>query len=203
MATHTWVDLDIPEAQELADLTGIEADLHRAQDFAEMLNDEITSEKPNWNLVEPLSIAITVAYSRAFVTGVRTRLTEADLQILTPSQRAAHDRLRTYRDKHISHSVNAFEQNQPRAQYCVERVQTEGITSIGCSHGRVVSLSTEDIESVGELTDVFLKHVDNRLSAEKSKLLTLVRGLPLDKVFAGGQKAFQVDQHTPIERRRK
>jgi hypothetical protein len=203
MATHTWVDLDIPEAQELADLTGIDADLHRAKDLAQMLMAEMTSAKPNWKFAEPLSMAITVAYSRAFMTGVRARLTEADLSVLTPTQRIAHDRLRAYRDKHVAHSVNAFEENQPRAQYCVERVQTEGITSIGCSHARVVSLSTDDIESVSELADVLLKHVAARIAVEKTKLLSLVRSMPLDKVLAGGQKAFQVDRDTRLDRSRR
>ena len=142
MATYRFVDLHIPEAKLLADLTGIRADLTNARDYVLAIKKLMESEKPDWRLVEPLSIAVAVAYSRAFTTGVRTRLDDADLAALTPKQRDAQHRLRAYRDKHVAHSVNAFEHNQPRAHYWAERVEAEGIVAVGCSHGRVSSLST-------------------------------------------------------------
>ncbi|MBK5282114.1 MAG: hypothetical protein JJE16_08510, partial [Nitrospiraceae bacterium] len=62
MATHTWVDLQIPEATQLADLSGILWDLQRAREFAQMLASEFAAAKTDWRLVEPLSIAATVMY---------------------------------------------------------------------------------------------------------------------------------------------
>ena len=148
MATYRFVDLHIPGAKLLADLTGIRADLINARDYALALKKLMVTEKPDWSLVEPLSIAVAVAYSRAFTTGVRTKLHDTDLAALTLGQREAHDHFRAYRDKHVAHSVNAFEHNQPRAHYWDERVDAEGIVAVGCSHGRVASLSTRDIENV-------------------------------------------------------
>ena len=130
MATHTWVDLHIQEAARLADLSGILWDLQRAREFAQMLAAEFAAIETNWRLVEPLSIAATVMYSRAFSGGVRHRLDENDLAVLTSAQRVAHDHLRAYRDKHVAHSVNVYEENIARANYCEERVKEEGITSI-------------------------------------------------------------------------
>ena len=98
MATHTWADLYIPEAATLADFSGISWDLRCAREFAELLAGEFSAEKPNWRLVEPLSIAVAVMYSRPFACGVRRRLGETDLAIFTPDQRVAHDYLRAYRD---------------------------------------------------------------------------------------------------------
>ena len=66
MANHTWVDLQIPEAAKLADLSGILWDLEHAREFAELLTQEFSSPKTNWGLVEPLSIAAVVMYSRPF-----------------------------------------------------------------------------------------------------------------------------------------
>jgi len=130
MTTHTWADLNIPEATIFADLYGVSVDLGSAKDMAQLLKDALDSGRPNWEIVEPYSIAIAVRYSRSFVTGVRTRLGEEDLTIFSPEQRNAHERLRAYRDKHVAHSVNEFEENLPRANYCEERVREEGITSI-------------------------------------------------------------------------
>ena len=188
----------------LADLGGITWDLRCAREFAEMLTAEFVAEKTTWRLVEPLSIAITVMYSRPFVTGVRRRLGASDLAILTSEQRVAHDHIRAYRDKHVAHSVNAFEENQPRANYCMERVKEEGITSISYGGGRVTGLSGTDLNDVIELTNVFQAHVDAQIAREQERLLAIVRKMPLEEVLAGGQKAFVVDSRTKVnERRRK
>lgn len=203
MSTYTWVDLNIPEAALLADLNGVSVDLGSAKDMAQLLRDALDSGRPKWEIVEPYSIAIAVRYSRPFVTGVRTRLGEQDLKIFSLAQRDAHERLRAYRDKHIAHSVNEFEENLPRANYCEERVREEGITSIGCSHSRVAGLSPRELDSVVELSTLMLKHVESRMAQEKTRLLSIVREMSLDAVLAGGQKGFTVDAKTPIDKRRK
>lgn len=202
MATHTWVDLRIAEAARLADLSGISWDLRSAREFAEILTAEFLAVKPNWAFVEPLSIAIAVMYSRPFMKGARRWLGNKDLAILTPDQRAAHDHLRFYRDKHVAHSVNGFEENIPRAQYCVERVKDEGITAIGHGGGRVTGLSGAELNAVIELTTVLQAYVDTAIVKERQRLLKLVRKMPLEEVLAGGQKAFVTDAAKISERRK-
>jgi hypothetical protein len=157
MATHSWVDLQIPEAERLA---------------------------------EPLSIAAVVMYSRPFMGGVRLRLGENDLKGLTTEQRAAHEHLRAYRDKHVAHSVNVFEENVPRANYCVERVREEGITGISYGSGRIVSLSGADLNALIDLATALEAHVRALITTEQERLLPIVRGMSLEAVLAGGQKAF-------------
>lgn len=203
MATHTWVDLHITEAARLADLSGILCDLRQAREFAKLLASEFGADKPNWQLVEPLSIAAAVMYSRPFMRGVRHRLGEDDLRMLTAEQREAHDHLRTYRDKHIAHSVNPLEENIPRANYCVERVNEEGITGISFGGGRVVGLSGSDVAAIIELTTLLEAHIDTQISAEQARLLPIVRSLPLEQVLAEGQKAFDVDARATVAKSRK
>ena len=198
MATHTWVDLRIPEAKRLADLAGIHQDLYRAREFAQMLLAEYSSSKPNWSLAEPLSIAVVVTYSRCFLSWTRHCLNESDLGTLTDDQRATHEYLRAYRSRHVAHSDSGLEENIARANYCLERVQNEGITSISYGSGRVVSLSGNDLTNVIELTGVLKGHVDSQIREEESRLLPLVRGMPLEEVLAGGQKSFEVDPRTEL-----
>jgi len=202
MATYTWVDLRIPEATRLADLHGIATDLQRAQEFARLFLAQFNTEPSNWQLVEPLSIAIAFAYARAFSGGVRHHLTEEDLASLTEAQRATHQFLRDYRDKHIAHSVNEFEENIARANYCQERVATEGFTSIGYGGGRLVSLSGNEIQAVIEITAALEIHVRNQIKAEEERLLPIVRAMPLEVVLAGGQKAFQPTLSNVAKRRK-
>jgi hypothetical protein len=191
MAIYTWVDLRIPEAALVADLHGIAMDLQRAQEFARLLLAHFTSETTNWQLVEPLSIATAVTYARAFSGGVRHHLTEEDLKVLSDAQRESHQFLRDYRDKHIAHSVNEFEENIARANYCQERVQSEGITSIGYGGGRLVSLSGKEVQAVIEITTALEIHVRSQIKAEEERLLPIVRAMPLEEVLAGGQKVFR------------
>lgn len=188
MATNTFVEIDLPEARDLADLTGIQMDLMAARDFALMLKKVFESERPKWDLVDPLSTAILVRYSRPFVTGVRARLGEDALQKLSGPQREKHRRLRAFRDKHIAHSVNAFEENQPVARYWIERVKEEGITSVECNHTRVVGLSSADVEVVIELTTAMLSHVDSCLEQEKAKVFEIVKKMPVDEILSKGSK---------------
>lgn len=198
MATQTFANLYIPEAATLADLSGISWDLRCTREFAELLVDEFSAEKPNFKVVESLSIAITVTYSRSFASGVRSRLENADLAILSTEQRAAHDYLRAYRDKHVAHSVNAFEENRPRVSYCLERVKEEGITGITCGGRRIVGLSSVDLENVIKLTTILQAYVDAKITKEQERLLVIVRNMPLEEVLAGGQKGFVVDTRTAI-----
>lgn len=201
MATYTWVDLRIPEAALVADLHGIATDLQRAQEFAKLLIAQFTNETTNWQLVEPLSIAIAITYARAFSGGVRHHLGEDDLKVLTTEQRESHEFLRAYRDKHIAHSVNEFEENIARGNYCKERVETEGITSIGYGGGRLISLSGKEAQAVIEITTALKVHIRNQIEEEEARLLPIVRAMPLKEVLAGGQRAFKPELCRVAKRR--
>lgn len=203
MANHTWVDLQIPEAKRLADLGGILFDLQRAREFATLLGQELLSSTTNRQLIEPLSVAAVMMYCRPFSGGVRLRLVEDDLEGLTPQQRESHEYLCAYRDKHVAHSVNVFEENIPRANYCVERVREEGITGIAYGSGRIVGLSGSEADAIIELATVLEKHVKTLINAEQQRLLPIVRSMPLEKVLAGGKKVFVAESRDVIVRRTK
>lgn len=149
MATNKFVEIEINEAEHLADLTGIVHDFERTKHFAEQLKEMI--EGGNHSVHEPMTIAILVRYSRPFVSGVRYRLNETDLGEFSPDQRAAHDRFILWRNKHIAHSVNVFEENQPVARYWAERFDDEGFTSVECNSSELVGMSLRDVEMVIEL----------------------------------------------------
>ncbi len=201
MATHTWVDLHMPEADLLADLNGVVGDLRRAREYAEMTLNALEGERRSLPFVEPLSIAMAVTYARAFSGGVRYHLTEEDLTIFSESQRALHQFFRDYRDKHLAHSVNEFEENMARAYYCVERVESEGFTSVGYGGGRIVSLGSDMVRALIEITHVLESSVRKKISAEEEKLLSLVRAMPIEVVLAGGQKTFQPSLNNVSRRR--
>ncbi len=103
MATHTFASLDLPEAKRLADLTGIKHDLESAKELATRFANQMENEKWDSTLLDALSVAVLVRYSRAFATGVRERLDSDKFSILSNEQNTKHERLRYWRDKHVAH----------------------------------------------------------------------------------------------------
>ena len=56
MTTNKFVEIDLPEAADLAELTGICLDLESARRFAERLKDILSGEEPDHTLVEPMTV---------------------------------------------------------------------------------------------------------------------------------------------------
>ena len=189
MATNTFVEIDIPEALDLADLTGIANDFECTKHFATQLKEMLLREPPDYSLVEPMTTAILVRYSRPFTTGVRRRINEDELSTLLPEQRLAHERFRLWRDKHIAHSVNVFEKNQPVARYWVERFDEEGFTSVSCNSNQLIGMSLKDVEMIIELGNHFTEVLKPILKQEKKKVLEIVRSLPREKVLGMAKPA--------------
>ena len=204
MATNTYVNIDLPEATALADLAGIRVDLINAREWAVLLKESYGSrqkEQPSFS--EALSTAVLIKYSRPFAKGVRMRLREDALKILTDKDRRLHLRLLAIRDKYIAHSVNAFEDSQPVARYWEERVHSEGITSVEVTHSRVVGLGPMEADEVIKLTEKLLEYVCSRYDLEKAKVLEIVRRIPLDELFKRfGVRSADLDTRNPEKRRR-
>ncbi|MBI5040810.1 MAG: hypothetical protein HZB57_06330 [Gammaproteobacteria bacterium] len=202
MATNTFVEIDIPEAAELADLTGIQRDFESTKQFAAKLAEIWSSERPDFTLIEALTTAPLVRYSRPFLEGVRKWFSKMELESLTPEQRAAHEHFRLWRSKHIAHSANVFEDNQPIARYWVERFDVEGFTSVECNSNIVAGMSASDIRAIIELADHFINKLKPLIEAEKQRVLSVVRGLPRQNVLAM-KKPPRVPQAGDVAKHRK
>jgi len=185
MATYTFVHFEHDEAAALARLESIHFDFFSTMQLCEYL-DARCKESPNGyagpEITDAFSTAILIRYSRAFSSGVRRGLGEEALSILSPEQRANHERIRAFRDKHVAHSVNAFEDTKVQARYCAERVEQEGITSVSAAHYRVVGLSSRDVGDIMDLCKTFLQYVEAERQKEKMRLLSFVRSMPLEDV---------------------
>ena len=202
MATYTFVDFEHADAAPLARLRSIRQDLASVLDLCRYFSAQFEGGYPPSEVIDAFSTAILVRYSRAFVSGVRLGLGEAELSALTEEQRLNHDQLRAFRDKHIAHSVNAFEDTRIQARYCAERVKEEGITSISAAHYRVVGIGSEDIGHLEELSETFIAYLDQAIEAEQTKLLGIVRALPLQEVLLRSSSPLMNADKKRIARRR-
>lgn len=94
-------------ARELADLAAILQDLNHVVRVCKLLAQ--LPEPRNGDMVRALWAAAVVAYSRCFDTGKRERLATESLAVLEGEPLKVHQFVKQMRDKHIAHSVNAFE----------------------------------------------------------------------------------------------
>lgn len=205
MATFAYVDIkvDAPEVQELADLYGVCVDLSLARNMANSVKAGLDKDGLRWPHWAAYSLAIAMMYCRPFVQGVIKRLGQHDIEFLTQGDRGAHDRLLHYRNKHVAHSVNEFEDNRPRAYYCAERVSTEGITSIGYEQTRVATLTRGDLDNVIKLTTLIENQVKSKMSELEKHVLAIVRESPLGELLSAGSGPSKVDTNARIDKSRK
>jgi hypothetical protein len=202
MAAHKYVEVQIDEARYLADLTGIQYDLKAAMDLSMRLLKNIRFDRMDTDLHEAVSIAILIKYSRPFVTGFRKKLNIRDVRELTPREIEQHEIFIALRNKHIAHSVNAFEENKVVAHYNDEKVYDEGITSISVEQTRLISLSLDEAEAIIGLSQKILDYITVQMELEKAMILDVVRKKPISEIRKCGYSAF-IEDMTKIDKRRK
>src|SRR5215469_96874 len=88
MATNAFIELNLAEANKLADYTSIEYDLRTAREFAATMVSEYQKPSPNYSLCDPFMVAAIIRYARAFSEGVRLKLYEEGVSTLTDEQRS-------------------------------------------------------------------------------------------------------------------
>jgi len=205
LATHTFVHFEHEEAASLARLNSIHFDLSSTIQLCEYFDSQCEQSPHGFagsEITDAFSTAILVRYSRAFISGVRRGLGEEALSLLNNEQRAAHERLRAFRDKHVAHSVNAFEDTKVQARYCEERVQKEGISGVSAAHYRVIGLSSKDVSDVVELCKALLTYVEDNIEKEQKRLLAVLRAMPLMEVLSRPSEPPLVLDHSKISKRR-
>jgi hypothetical protein len=192
MATYSYVDVDLEDARLLADLNGAKLDLESVLSLSTYLQRRLSADDFSLETVDAFSTAILVRYSRPFMKGVRERLGENILQDLIEPQRKLHEKFIAWRNKHIAHSVNPFEDNRVVAYFNEEAVLTEGIQSISVQQNGLLGLGSQDLAEIQEVTKALLALVNFRMESEKSRILKIVRKMPVEDVLAKGIKPPQV-----------
>ena len=185
MANHTFVDLDLAEAKRFSDLAGVRFDIEQARRFALRLIAVHEPQNVDSDLSESLTISMIVSYARIFTTGVREKVKGELLDQLSTEEQKLHDLFMHWRDKHISHSVNSFEHNQPVARYVAESVHKDGIAYIGVRSERLVGPSSAEVYGLVSLLDRFWIKIRAMYEEEHLRLLAIVRARPIAEILRG------------------
>jgi len=121
---------------------------------------------------------------------------------LTDDEKKDHEKYKAFRDKHIAHSVNAFEQNRLTIYYDKETLEEKGIYDVSVNHYRVIGLSPKDIDKIIILCQKWLTFINNEIKIEKAKVINIIRRIPKKEIIQleGKLEPF-VDEDTIHKRR--
>jgi hypothetical protein len=183
MAVWRFVNINIKEAQLLADLTGIYTDLEATEEICDLLSKELNKGNYEMHFIDALSSAALVRYARSFTSGVRTQMPKYITKLLSPELQKEHEWFINLRSKYTAHSVNAFEDHQVVAYLVPEETGPKGISSISVQQTRLACLGGSDIANLKSLCSELRKHVDVLVEQEKVKVLEAARKIPIDHLY--------------------
>jgi hypothetical protein len=184
MAHWRSVSFPIPEAQALADLTGVESDLLSAEGICDRFVAESEKETRDWQLLEIICAAAIVKYGRTFPSRVRSGVATELVSKLTAEDQESHRFFKVLRDKWISHSVNSFEENEVSASLMPPERGPLGVTGISVRQHRVSSLSVESILALKALCQAVREVVKEAIATENELVLRIAQGLPPERFYS-------------------
>lgn len=209
MATYDFIGIDLEEASLLADLNGVKLDLESVKLFARYLANSFASKEiPPGEIVHAFPAAILVYYSRPFMSGVRRNISLKGplpeiLTGLNKKHRKLHEKFMEWRNKHIAHSVNPFKENQVVAHYNDEKVLQQGFLYVSVHQRRHMGFNSQVLAEIEELTTAILNRVDTKIKEETTRLLGVIRQMPITALLANDKKTLGVHRPQHAKSRKK
>lgn len=183
MATYTLVEIEIPEAEALSDLYGIEFDLNSVEELCTKAIESSKSNPRDYYLEDIFVSYAIIRYGRCFTKGTRIWLNDNDVKNIDPFLLERHHHYMQLRNKYIAHSVNAFEE-----VYVNTSVNKEGerlpIKYVSPGSTRTL-LPAELAKDLQDLSSTIKNEITTRIGVEKQKLLDIVNKSYLDSIYEG------------------
>ena len=190
-----------PVETRLPDIHGWLEDIHSAHELASRLSQEVSAENPDPVLLDALSTAALVRYSRCFTTGIRARLSIEELSTASPTDIDLHERIRGIRDWHIAHPVN---EQEVHALYVILDGSPEATTgAIGFSSFSSVEspLQPFEVSAMLELCEKWIRWLNTQLIQEQTPLIPLANRFSRAELLSLSQDEPQPNSNIRAKRR--
>jgi hypothetical protein len=183
MAVFRSVPFPVPEAQLLADLTGVSTDLNAVAEYCDRFLDLLDKDQLDGVVLGALCEAAIVRYVRTLATGVRSGVSMEMLEKLGEEHLAVHNYVKDARDKWVAHSVNSFELNDVSVWLTPPERGAIGPYAVTVRQHRVSYLSKPAITALKELVTELSALVKAKIDEEKSKVLAIAQQKPPDSFY--------------------
>lgn len=178
--------LIVPISLPASDLTVEHAALHLAADDLKLARECFTEAAklglPDGqnSLSKALIHAGTMSYARSFAGGVRGFRLSADffVAIWNAADSELHDYLYALRDKHVAHSVNAFEQSTTVGVVVTDpelRLLSTNPSGVGVTKLSMVGLPMSKLKNCPEHIERMVGHIEARISDLDNLIHTVMR----------------------------
>lgn len=175
MAVHRYVNIALPEAKRLADLTGIAIDLRACREYCEKILQvyaNICRPSEENRLLECFSVYVFVKYGRCFKGGIRKETEKELIAHISPNDLEFHQLLLDIRDKYIAHSVNDLETHTARVWLTPEEMG-KGIDNVNVESQYLIP-EPQFFERLKTLIDKSLLRIEEEQQKEERELTELV-----------------------------
>lgn len=205
-------------ATRLANLAGIDADLYRVLEYCDRMIERYAGahlKKSPFDIVgfsthvdfidwEALSTAACIAYARCFVSGVRQSLDATLLNSAESELLSTHEFVLNFRNKHIAHSVNSYEENSVTVQVDDSFLSSAEIVSVVPNHSHQPGFNFEDPVKLKQLANWWLIKVREEIHIEIETVLRLVKATPIEQIraLAGVKRSSSKDRRTNAGKKR-
>lgn len=183
------VALDLPSARDLAGRVGVYQDLVRVAGFCNKLLQLMDSadDEPDPLLGEALWSTAIITYSRCFTGGKREYRPQPDDIAALPLEGDVlefHNLILNLRDKHIAHSVNAFEEvliGAVLSPLDSSERKVEGITTLA---RRLIMHDQQGVWQLGNLARLMAAAMAAKLDEQTGVVLAEAQTLDVDGLYS-------------------
>jgi hypothetical protein len=203
MPTVTLYRFPVAEAARLASLSSIEQDLLGVQSYCHLLERLATGGRVDSIEWEAITSAAVVRYARCFSRGVRSNLSHTLVDAANQQLREDHQYFIDMRNKHVAHSVNAFEENDVVLHVDDEFTSADQITQVGTMQHRVIGFPNHMLTRLADLAAWVFARVREQRHDEGPKILAAARRFPLIAIKAHGTAQLGADASSAAASRRR
>lgn len=208
MAIHQIATIDHPEAEKLCQLYSVDWDLASVIELCDSFGSQVKAAPHgivSSELHDVYTVTILVRFVRAVSTGLRNlaRFTTEDRGTLSPEMDRAWTYFDHLRDKHIAHSVNAFEEITIGFPYIVGEEDKAVITTLSTGGRRMVGLSDHQLHEMKQLCLALRAIVATKIAVENTRLLPILQSMPASQWTERGMRATPPLDHAKVGKPRK
>ena len=167
--------IDSPVATPLADLAGIRDDLQAVLSYCDLLDGQVLNNYIYPVTWDALSVAAVVTYCRCFSSGLRRPLERSLLESADQALRQAHEYFVELRNKHVAHSVNAFEENVVLATVEFEGEQPQHVSDVSVHSLRFVGVHHQILSLLRSLAEYLLSAVELQYETKRKEVTSIAQ----------------------------
>lgn len=175
--------VDFPNAQMLADLAAIIQDLRAIMQACLRLTKLLDEDSKDNILIESLWTSALIKYARCFASGKRFGLSKDIFQGLQGEPIKAHQFYIDLRNKHITHSVNPFEQMEVGLVLSSTNESEKKIIGVSTLSMRHIVSDKKGIHQLGLLSKIAHDKICSLAKETEKKVLEEGKKIPIEELY--------------------